>query len=165
MAMGTKDDIEDLYRRHAAAVLRFACGLCGNRALAEDIVSETFVRVLTRAPHIETKTARAYLLAVARNAFLDGVRRKPRSAPLSDNLEEARIDPDSRLDDRARLAAVLRALDRLPEGTRAAFLLRVDHDLPYTEIASALGISVAAAKVRVHRARLRIAGAEQDQPS
>jgi RNA polymerase sigma-70 factor (ECF subfamily) len=165
--MGTNDEIEELYRRHAPAVLRFACGLCGNRFAAEDIVSETFVRVLTRAPTIETQTARAYLLAVARNAFLDGVRRKQPSAPLTEDMGEETTDLEARLDDRAKLAAVAKALTVLPEGERAAFLMRVDHELPYSEIAAALNISVAAAKVRVHRARLRLAaaGPEQDLPS
>jgi RNA polymerase sigma-70 factor (ECF subfamily) len=51
---------------------------------------------------------------------------------------------------------VVAALAELPEGERAALLLRVDHDLSYEDIASALGISVSAAKVRVHRARLRL---------
>jgi RNA polymerase sigma-70 factor (ECF subfamily) len=54
---------------------------------------------------------------------------------------------------------VLSAVRDLPESERAALLLRVDHDLSYDEIASALGISVAAAKVRVHRARLRLTNA------
>jgi RNA polymerase sigma-70 factor (ECF subfamily) len=57
----------------------------------------------------------------------------------------------------ARLARALKALGGLPEGERAALLLRLDHDMSYEEIAATLGISVAAAKVRVHRARLRLA--------
>ena len=42
-------------------------------------------------------------------------------------------------------------------GPFSPLLLRVDHELPYDEVASALGITVGAAKVRVHRARLRLA--------
>lgn len=38
-------DFETLYRRYASAVFRFSWGLCGDRALAEDLVSETFLRV------------------------------------------------------------------------------------------------------------------------
>ncbi len=62
--MDTNGDFEALYRQHASAVLRFALGLAGDRGKAEDIVSETFVRVLARAPRIETWTALAYLLAI-----------------------------------------------------------------------------------------------------
>jgi RNA polymerase sigma-70 factor (ECF subfamily) len=153
------DDIVTLYRRHASAVFRFAWGLCGDRSAAEDLVSETFTRLLTRAPRIQTRTALAYLLAVARNAYLSGRRRQRREVPLAEELRAPGNDPLSRLDDQARLASVLLAVHDLPESERAALLLRVDHDLSYDEIASALGISVAAAKVRVHRARLRLANA------
>ena len=62
-------------------------------------------------------------------------------------------------DEQARLARALEALGTLPERERSALLLRLDHGLPYDQIAAALGISVAAAKVRVHRARLRLASA------
>jgi len=157
--MGTNEDFDDLYRRHAPAVLRFAWGLSGSRERAEDIVSETFVRVLTRAPRIETRTALAYLLAVARNIFIDGVRKEWREVPLPEQVSAGDARVEERLDERARIAAALEAIGTLPEGERSAFLLRVDHELSYEEIAAALGISVVAAKVRVHRARVRLATA------
>jgi RNA polymerase sigma-70 factor (ECF subfamily) len=153
------EEIETLYRRHAPAVLRFATGLCGDRSRAEDIVSETFVRILTRSPHIETRTALAYLLAVARNVFLGRGRAKRQEVPLPDDLRSHVVDPAASLDERADLHAVLRALADLPEGERAALLLRVDHGLSYEDVAATLAISVNAAKVRVHRASLRLAAA------
>ena len=149
-------EFEPLYRQHASALLRFAWGLTGDRSTADDLVSETFVRLLTRAPNIETRTALAYLLAVVRNTWLSGRRRSDREVELSDDLPAPVNDPDARLDDRSRLEAVTRTLRGVPEGERAAFLLRVDHELPYEEIAAALGITVGAAKVRVHRARMRL---------
>jgi RNA polymerase sigma-70 factor (ECF subfamily) len=149
-------DFETLYRHHASAVYRFAWGLCGDASAAEDLVSETFVRLLTRAPKIETRTALAYLLAVARNTYLSSQRRRRVHLPLSEELPAPAFDPDARLDDRARLARVLAALGKLPEGERAALLLRVDHALSYDEIASVLGINPGAAKVRVHRARVQL---------
>lgn len=150
------NQIETVYRQHASALLRFIWGLCGDRDEAEDIVSETFVRILTRAPKIETRTARAYLLAVARNTYLTGLRRRKRETRLPDEIPASNVDPSGRMDDRSRLQVVIRALHDLPEGERAALLLRVDHDLPYEDISSSLGISVGAARVRVHRARLRL---------
>ena len=153
------DDLETIYREHAPTLLRFAWGMCGDRSRADDIVSETFVRLLTKAPRLETRTALAYLLAVARNAFLDGALQRRREVPLPDVVRAPGRDPDERIDDAKRLRAVMQALRVLPEGERAALLLRVDHELPYDEIARVLGTSIAAAKVRVHRARLRLAGA------
>ena len=73
------------------------------------------------------------------------------------------VPPMLRLPLARKPEVVLRALRGLPEGERAALLLRVDHDLSYEEIASALGISAGAAKVRVHRARLRLASALKSQ--
>ncbi len=150
-------DLEALYRQHALAVFRFAYGLCRNRSEAEDIVAETFARVVTRARAIEGATARAYLLTVARNVFLDAKRRSARDARALKEMEQETPDTAERLDERERLAKALRALGALPEGERAALLLRLDHDLSYEEIAATLNISVAAAKVRVHRARLKLA--------
>ena len=51
-------------------------------------------------------------------------------------------------------------MQALPEIDRAVLLMRAHDDLSYEEIAAALGISVTAAKVKVHRARARLAGAE-----
>lgn len=152
------NDLEALYRQHATAVFRFALGLCGERSAAEDLVSETFVRLATRAPRLETQTALAYLLAIARNTHLKGLRRRRREEPLSDEIPDPARDPAILCADRDRLAAVLQELRELPEGERTALLLRVDHDLSYEEIAAVLGTSVGAARVRVHRARLRLAG-------
>ena len=157
------NELETLYRRHASAVFRFAWGLGGDRAAAEDIVSETFVRLLTRAPRIETTTALAYLLAIARNVFLTGYRRRRREVELPADLAVPDADPAGRLDDQASLESVLRALDTLSEGERAALLLRVDHELSYEEIAAVLGTSLVAARVRVHRARVRLASAREPQ--
>jgi RNA polymerase sigma-70 factor (ECF subfamily) len=156
-------EIETLYRKHARAVFRFAWGLCGDRNRAEDIVSDTFVRLLTRAPRIETRTALAYLLAIARNTYLSAQRRRRREIPLPREITAPDNDPGDRMDSQARLEAALRLLPSLPEGERAALLMRVDHDLPYEEIAAALGTSAGAARVRVHRARLRLAGAMDAQ--
>jgi RNA polymerase sigma-70 factor (ECF subfamily) len=157
------NEIETLYRQHASALLRFAWGLCGDRSQAEDIVSETFVRVLTRAPRIETQTALAYLLAVARNIFISGGRVQWREVPLIEEISAPENDALGQLDSKADLKWVLRALRSLPEGERAALLLRVDHELSYEDIASALGTSVVAVRVRVHRARLRLATARGSQ--
>jgi len=109
-------EIEALYRQYASAVFRFAWGLCGDRSLAEDIVSETYVRLLTRAPEVETQTALAYLLAIARNTYVSGVRRRWREVPLPDAVPAPDVDHGARLDGQACLLAVFDAIGGLPEG-------------------------------------------------
>lgn len=151
--------LEALYREHAAAVFRFALGLSRDRTEAEDIVAEAFARVAPRAHSVKAVTARAYLLTVARNVFLDARHRAGREARALSELAHERADVGAAGDDVDNLSQALRTLGALPEGERAALLLRLDHDMSYEEIAAALNISLTAAKVRVHRARLKLANA------
>ena len=69
----------------------------------------------------------------------------------------SRASIEVRIEQREALARVRDVLGTLSEVDRSALLLRALHDMPYDEIARALGISTAAAKVKVHRARLKLA--------
>jgi len=150
-------DFEDLYQRYARDVYRFALYLSGNTAQAEDIASETFVRVWTMRDTIRVASVKAYLFTIARNLHHDGQRRAARQVELPEYLLDPGPSPEVEARDRQALDAVLRALQQIPEVDRAALLMRAQDGLPYEEIARALGLSLAAVKVKVHRARLRIA--------
>lgn len=153
-------DFSALYRQYAPEVFRFALCLSGNQSDAEDITSETFVRVWTSAAHVDMATVRGYLFTIARNVFRQGLRRSRRHGELPDTLEDASPGPHACAQHRAELDAVTERLQRLPEVDRSAVLMRAVEGLPYEEIARALGISIAAAKVKVHRARLVLAREE-----
>ena len=150
-------DFEDLYQRYARDVYRFALYLSGNKALAEDIASETFVRVWTVRDAIRTESVKAYLLTIARNLHADGRRREARHVAIPEVLLDPSPGPEVEALDRQALEAVLLALQQIPDVDRAALLMRAQDGLPYEEIARSLGLSVSAAKVKVHRARLRLA--------
>ena len=157
-------DFAGLYREHAQHVRRFALYLSGDAALADDLVSEAFVRVWTARSRVELTTVRAYLFAIVRNLFLKHAHHERRRVPLDDRIATQQPGPEHRVSDRSSLRAVLAALGALPEIDRAAVLMRADEGLPYEDIAAALGISTAAAKVKVHRARLKLAGTLQAVP-
>jgi RNA polymerase sigma-70 factor (ECF subfamily) len=146
-------DFKALYEKYAPDVFRFATYLSGNRSDAEDITAETFVRAWTASAPIELATVKGYLFTIARNLFLKGLRRTSRQTILSDEIADPPPGAPSRLEQRAELDAVLTRLQTLPDVDRAALLMRAMEGLPYQEIATALEISVAAAKVKVHRAR------------
>jgi RNA polymerase sigma-70 factor (ECF subfamily) len=152
-------DFSALYRAHARDVHRFALFLSGNASLADDIVSETFVRAWHARSRLDLVTVRAYLFAIARNLYLQQRRRTNRLGPLDDRLADPAPGPHERMRARRDLDVVLAALQQLPEIDRAAVLMRADDEMPYEEIAKALGISVSSAKVKVHRARLKLAEA------
>src|SRR5436190_10180997 len=81
-------DVAALYEKHAASVFRFALYLCGDRALAEDITSETFVRAWTSSAPIEMATVKGYLFTIARHLYLHDLRQQSRNVALDDSLLE-----------------------------------------------------------------------------
>ena len=101
-------------------------------------------------------TARGYLLTIARNIHIEWARRRPSMGELPPDLPDSGSDPEQEIVKRAELAAVRAYLQRFPEPDRAALLLRV-HGVSYREIAGLLEISLAAARVKVHRLRLKLA--------
>ena len=151
------NDFSVLYKKYAPDVYRFALYLSGERGEAEDITSETFVRAWTSPEPIRMTTVKGYLFTIARNLFLQGLRKKSRKAELDEELHDPQPSPQTQAEQKAELRAVLAGLQKLPEIDRAALLMRAYDEMPYEEIARALGISVAAAKVKVHRARLALA--------
>jgi RNA polymerase sigma-70 factor, ECF subfamily len=150
-------DFESLYELYARDVYRFALYLSGSPAQADDIASETFVRVFTRRDEIRAASVKGYLFTIARNLYADGRRRAARHGELPEGLLDPAPDPETSAQDREALSIVLRALQQLPEVDRAALLMRAQDGLSYDEIATALRLSLTATKVKVHRARLRLA--------
>jgi RNA polymerase sigma-70 factor (ECF subfamily) len=150
-------DFHGLYSRYARDVHRFALYLSGDAALADDITSETFLRAWSSTAPIREATVKSYLFAIARNVYRTELQRARRHVELPDTMESTRVDPDEGLDQRAALAEVLRALRQLPETDRAALIMRAQDEMPYDEIARALNVSLSSAKVKVHRARLKLA--------
>jgi len=146
-------DFTSLYEGFAADVFRFALYLSGNRHDAEDITSETFVRAWTSHESIRTETVKGYLFTIARNLFLKQLRAASRHAPLDENVRDSRPSAFDLVQQRTEAAAVLEAMQRLPDPDRAALVMRTFDELPYREIARVLEISETSAKVKVHRAR------------
>ncbi len=147
---------EELYQSHKDDVYRFCFWLAGNQADAEDITSDTFVRAWARRSAIRTQTLRAYLLAIARNVFLEQKRKGKHHVALEDVHVDPAPGPERQVESQSEMRMVHRVLQSVSEIDRAAFILRMQHDLPYAEIARALQISLPAAKVKVHRVRKKL---------
>jgi len=150
-------DFDGLYARHARDVFRFALSLSGNRAMAEDITSETFVRVWSARDRVDITTVIGYLMTIARHLYLQQFRDDHRRQSLDFDREDATPGPHALVEGHAELEAVLADLQTLAEPDRAALLMRAHDQMAYEEIAAALKISIGAAKVKVHRARRRLA--------
>jgi len=150
-------EFEALYARHAREVFRFALSLSGNRAVAEDVTSETFVRVWSARDRVDLSTVIGYLMTIARRLYLAQLNRDRRSGAIDHDPEDAAPGPHAQAEGRSELDAVLADLQTLAEPDRAALLMRAQDQMPYEEIAAALNVSAGTAKVKVHRARRRLA--------
>lgn len=149
-------DFHELYVRYAKDIYRFSLYLCGDAAEAEDITAETFARALTGKAPVGATTVKGYLLTIARNLHFESLRRRKRFSELPPDMLDSRPGLEDVVNHKIELAAVEEFLDTCPEVDRAALLLRVD-GVSYADIAQALGISLASAKVKVHRLRLKLA--------
>jgi RNA polymerase sigma-70 factor (ECF subfamily) len=149
-------DIESLYERYAGEVRRFALYLSGDVVMADEITSDTFVRAWMVSDRIRQPTVKSYLFTIARNVYIDLLRRAARHTQLDETMPDARISVQTKMEQSAEVRAVLAALQELPEVDRAVLLMRALDEIPYEEIAETLGIPVVTAKVKVHRARLKL---------
>jgi RNA polymerase sigma-70 factor (ECF subfamily) len=153
----------DLYVSFAPDIYRFAYWLAGDSFEADDITSETFIRAWTRIGSIRTETLKAYLLKIARNVYLQRIRKKKLQMDFKDTHLDPSPGPEKLAEDRSELEMAHRVLQTLSEIDRAAFVLRVQHDLPYAEIGRVLQISEVAAKVKIHRTRKKMLTARMDK--
>lgn len=143
-----------LFERHRAPLYGFVLRMTREEAAAEDCFQEAFLSV-HRARHTWSRAAgsfRAWLFRIAANAARDHGRRQTRR-PLVLTDEElplpVRDFPVERL-------LLERALARLPEHLREAFLLGAMHGLDHVELAAALDISPDNARARLSRARVQL---------
>ena len=150
-------DLDGLFRAHATQLLRLAVVLTGDRALAEELVQEAFVRLHRASTPPAAGAELAYLRRTVVNQshshhrHLRVVRRTP--TPLPVDVAPAELDAVRR-DGQRQVAAAVRGL---PIRQRDCVVLRYYADLTDAEIADALGIRVGSVKTHLHRARAALA--------
>jgi RNA polymerase sigma-70 factor (ECF subfamily) len=159
-----EDAAFDLVYRQAASRLRgFLLRMCSNPMLADDLTQEAFVRIhLARGSFVAGAAALPWMLAIARNAFLDHtrrlhVRRTAQERVSQDQAASPReASPETRGDEvvaaRETLEVVRATLDRMSLAQREAFVLLRFEGLSVRDAAQVLGATEAAVKVRAFRA-------------
>lgn len=148
---------QELYQRYSEDVYRFAFWLCGDADDAKDITSETFVRVWTAPNKLVLKTVKGYLFTIARNLYLQGLRKHRRKTVLDETLMDPAPLAEVLSEQRSELSQLRKNLQQLPETDRTILVLRSVEGLSHQEIASMLGIPVNLVKVKIHRARIKLA--------
>ena len=134
--------------------------MCSSREEAEDLVQETFARVLQRPRFVHSEDDIGYLLRVLRNTFVTGCRRARRRPQPSETPDELmRIEDRSAAQPEARLecAALYQAIASLPVTFRDALIAVDVLGLSYGEASRALRIRESTITTRLYRARHRVA--------
>jgi RNA polymerase sigma-70 factor, ECF subfamily len=152
----TGEPFGDWYAARWPAAQRLAHHLLGDRVLAEDIASDTLLRVWERwqvagVPALPD----AYLARAIRNAVAATYRRRDRDRSLLRRIDQPRPAEDHgvALVDRAEVDAVLR---RLPAAERQTLQLFYLDDLSAEEVARRMGVRPATVRSRLHRGRRRL---------
>jgi RNA polymerase sigma-70 factor (ECF subfamily) len=148
--------------QHVDRLYRAAWALCGSREVAEDLVQETFARVLAR-PRVLRGDADGelyYLLRVLRNTFLTTRRtasRRPQTVATLDDVAVADPTPRGRPEHALEVSEVYETIAQLPEDFRLAIVAVDVLGLSYREASRALHVREATITTRLHRARKQIA--------
>ncbi|HEB91378.1 MAG TPA: RNA polymerase sigma factor [Deltaproteobacteria bacterium] len=167
-AGGDRDAFAELVESHSGALLRFLRALTGDDAIAEDVLQETFLAALRGAAGFRGEgRVRAWLFTIARNKAMRHMRARPESATTEETIESLGLeagwgstdDPESAVADAERRALLERALAGLSPEDRVVITLHDLDELSGPETAHILGVSLAATKSRLHRARLRLMAA------
>jgi RNA polymerase sigma-70 factor, ECF subfamily len=153
---------EELYKAHAGKLFSLASRMLGNPSDAEDLLQEIFLSAHRKLDGFRGESALGtWLYRLATNHCLDFLRsRASKTRQVTDTLDD---DPGWYEPGRRGLAEqtvtkmdLERAMARLPEGCRAAFVLHDVQGLEHREVAEVLGIAEGTSKSQVHKARLRL---------
>ena len=167
VARGDTAAFEHLVERHQALIIGTVGRMLGSNSDVEDVAQQVFIRVWKSAPRYRpTAKFTTWLLTITRNlVFNEARRRKRHPGDLLDVYEGeealARADsaggvPDQQLLEAELQQAVEKAILALPEKQRMAVVLRRYEDKSYVEIGEVLGLSVAAVKSLLFRARTEL---------
>jgi RNA polymerase sigma-70 factor (ECF subfamily) len=155
--------------QHVDRLYRAAWALCGSPHDAEDLVQETFARVLARPRFLHRQDELAYLMRVLRNTFLTQRRtaaRRPQNAQVTlDDIEFADPRMGERPEQALQAQEVFGAIADLPENYRLALVAVDVVGLSYREAAKALGTREATIATRVFRGRERVALQMSGEPA
>lgn len=168
LAAGDRTALDELYRREAGPVYRYALALSGNPAWAADATQEAFVALATRAQGYDATRGElgAWLAGVARHVLLALWRADRAAGPLPDAADddapagdaaEAGASPETLLVRAQTGAQVHAALRRLPAAMREALVLVDLQERSYADAARIAGVELNTLRTRLHRARLKLA--------
>lgn len=161
------ENLEEIYRRHAATVYKYLLSLCRDGHTAEELTQETFYQAVRSIDRFDGSCqVSTWLCQIAKHLFYQQLRKSRRETPLPEDdgalpplpsAEEEVLDQSGRLD-------LLRRVHELPEPGREVVYLRIFGSLSFREIGQVLGKTETWARVTYYRCKERLkTGGERDE--
>lgn len=153
-----------LYDAHVDRVFRLVYRMAGDLDRAQDYTQETFIRAFSRLAEFRGEAALStWLGSIAISVTLNGLRklrrRNEREVALEDGMPVGRFSSQADSDLKSRLA---QAIDDLPDGYRAVFVMHDVEGYTHEEIGTSLGVHPGTSKAQLFRARARLREALAD---
>jgi RNA polymerase sigma-70 factor, ECF subfamily len=163
-AKGDEEAFTLLYRRHQAAMYRFALRMTGNAWAAEEIVQDVFMTLMRDPKKYDASrgTLGGYLYGIARNRVMKHLERRPREVSLEEKNEDGTgsgivlqdvFTPANSAERRERMEQVRAAVLELPAEFREAVVLCELEEMSYEEAAQTAGCPIGTIRSRLHRGR------------
>jgi RNA polymerase sigma-70 factor (ECF subfamily) len=163
-AKGDEEAFTSLYRRHQAAIYRFALRMTGNAWAAEEIVQDVFMTLMREPKKYDSERGAlaAYLYGIARNRVMKHLERLPREVQLDDQSETTGhavagltnvVTPLHWAERQERMEQVRAAVLDLPSEFREAVVLCELEELSYEEASQRIGCPIGTIRSRLHRGR------------
>jgi RNA polymerase sigma-70 factor (ECF subfamily) len=159
---GEAGAFEELYRSHAGRLYNLTFRMAGSAQEAEDLLQDVFLHAHRKLGSFRGEsTLGTWLYRLAVNQCLDFLRgRQNRMAKASSSLDEEGAEEPAAVAPAVPTAVsridLERAIARLPEGCRAAFVLHDVEGFDHNEVARMLGVSEGTSKSQVHKARMKL---------
>lgn len=183
LAQGSHAAFEELLARYETPILTFCYAFMRNREGAEDLAQETFLRVFRNSRRYQPVAKfTTWLYRIAANLCINELKKgklrqstsldepagpDPEGSKIIDRIASEGSSPLSDVESHEAQELISKAIDHLPDDQRTTLVMVEYHHMPYQEIATILGVTVSAIKMRVKRARetlremLKILGSER----
>ena len=153
-------EFDEIYRLYSADLYRFIFGMCRNEASAMDIMQDTMLKAIEHFDRFRGDcSVKSYLFTIARNLYLDSLKKAENKNISSDETEQEFSDGNSfvdKLTDKESALSIHRLLHCLDEPYKEIFSLRVFAELSFREIGDIFGNSENWARITFFRAKKKL---------
>ncbi|MFN4182526.1 MAG: RNA polymerase sigma factor [bacterium] len=154
---GEAEAMGELIEVFSSRIFAFFYSRNANRAFAEDLVQETFLKAWERISQLrDVSKFLPWLYSIARNCFRDAISGKYKTLPLEESLYAGKEDPVEAVEQEEEIQKLERLLRKLPEEFWMPLWLKEWENMTYEEISASLNVPVGTVRSRIARARKKL---------